>query len=123
MWHHHRCSLLLKLLIAKIDNQEYMQEASDLMEACRSRINKINQAAVFIRSEMVLPSEMHIFAVTRPISAARAGSDKDEELVVAKDAPWGVAVPAPPCWGPKVPRTPFLPHTEKTEHNILVRSS
>ena len=78
-----------------------MQEAQRIVEAIKVKVDRYNQAIVFLKSDMVLPSELHVMAVTRPIQAELVHSFKEEELVVAKDPPWGMHMLAPD-WGPQV---------------------
>ena len=81
---------------------QIMQEARRLMEALTAKINRYNQAAVFLRTEMVLPNEMHVVAVTRPLQTCQGQVCTEEEVVVAKDAAWGKPYPSPPSWGAQV---------------------
>lgn len=62
---------------------------------------KYQESALFLGEQCVLPSSMHIVAVTHLLPEYKIGSENGE-LLLCKDAPWGVSVTAPDSWGSEV---------------------
>lgn len=80
-----------------------MQETTNLLKDLEKRMTRYTQAALFLGEQWVLPSAMHVVAVTRPIPGSDASEEPQQaELLLAKDPPWGTAIPAPSSWGPQV---------------------
>lgn len=64
-------------------------------------MTKYQESALFLGEQCVLPSTMHIVAVTQPLPNQKIGPD-DAEVLLCKDAPWGVSIAAPDSWGAEV---------------------
>lgn len=71
-------------------------------------MNRYTQAALFLGEEWVMPSALHIVAVTRPLPEGDCGEQQCGELLLQKDPPWGTTIPAPASWGAEVCFCPFL---------------
>lgn len=75
-----------------------MQETTRLLKELERRMGRYSQAATLLGEQWVLPSALHIVAVTRPL----VGNSSDE-LLMLKDPPWGSTVSAPASWDLEVP--------------------
>lgn len=64
-------------------------------------MTKYQESALFLGEQCVLPSSMHIVAVTQPLPNQKIGSE-NAEVILCKDAPWGISLTAPDTWGPEV---------------------
>ena len=92
------------------------------MKELEKRMTKYQEAALFLGEQCVLPSSMHIVAVTQPLDSMKIGSD-DAEVLLTKDAPWGSTIPAPDSWGPKVHPYPYKRLQQKGEVCCISRLS
>lgn len=70
------------------------------MKELEKRMVKYQQAAMFLGGQCVLPASLHIVAITQPLPNQKVGSE-DAEVLLSKDAPWGISVKAPEDWGPQ----------------------